>query len=709
MDPLLADLNDAQIEAVRHRGGPLLVVAGAGSGKTRVITRRVAWLVRDGLADFQILAITFTNKAAAEMRERIAHSLGRNRATVSTFHSLGARILRVEAAAAGLDPNYTIFDDSDQVALMREVLKELGLGSRDHSPRDYLSLLSLCKNAGFTPESSDHPLVAEHARVFEVYEKALTANRAVDFDDLLLKTVLLFERDEDARRRFASRFRALLIDEYQDTNPLQYRLAKLIAPVEREICATGDPDQSIYAWRGADVRNILEFEKDFEGSRTILLEENYRSSNRILEAASAVIRNNRFRIERKLWSRLGDGEQLRLRRGGTDREEGRAITDGIRDARRDGFALDQIAVLYRTNACSRVLEQAMRDANLPYVIVGAVAFYDRREVKDLIAYLRVIANPADDVDFARVLNVPARGIGGKALETMRLEAQARGIPLSAVACEPEFAARLRTKSARQEMTRLAASIRAVRAMPRYPVAGILDRILDDVDYLEWLRSSPDPLLEERLENVEELRRAVRQYDAEHPEGSLEEFLGETVLVRSRDEVAEFGPRVTLMTLHSAKGLEFDVVFLAGLEEGLLPHSRSLENETGIEEERRLFYVGITRARKRLTLSYARSRFAPGNFQIPSRFIDEIPPELFDAPPPSRRQLATFAEPYYEPDPGSDEPPFEIGDRVVHERFGRGSVVELAGFGPAAKVTVDFDEAGRRKLVLEFARLRKGVS
>lgn len=711
---LLKDLNEAQCEAVCYRGGPLLVVAGAGSGKTRVITRRIAYVIRSGLRSSEVLAITFTNKAAAEMRQRVEQLIGRNHAWVSTFHSLGARILRMEAVAAGLDPNFTIFDASDQLAIVREILKEIGFSGRDSSARDYLSIISNCKNAGFSPQDSENALVAEHLRVFEAYERALAANKAVDFDDLLLRTVRLLESDETVRQRFAGRFESLLIDEYQDTNRLQYRMTRLLSPASRDVCATGDPDQSIYSWRGADVRNILEFDRDFEGAKVIKLEENYRSTNRILKAASTVIRNNQGRIERELWSKLGDGEPLRLRIAMTEREEARNLAEDIKSIRRQGVTLDQIAVLYRTNSCSRLVEQAMRDANLPYVIVGAVEFYERREIKDLIAYLRLIANPSDELDFTRVLNVPARGIGAKTLEQMRSIADALQIPLVDVVSDSRFLSELKGQKTKTALLRFADLIRELRAMPRSPVLHIIDRIIDETEYRAYLRDAADPQADDRLENVEELRRAVREYDLEHPMGSLEEFLNDTALVRSRDPEESGEPCVTLMTLHSAKGLEFPHVYIVALEEGMLPHARSLDDPDGIEEERRLFYVGITRAQRRLTLSLARNRAGPSSgFTAPSRFLYELPQDCVDGAlrPKSMlsfREDVTDFESSYEPDYDSGETPFETGDIVTHERFGVGRVVEMRGFGPSAQVIVDFEQSGRRKLMLEFARLRKAV-
>jgi DNA helicase-2/ATP-dependent DNA helicase PcrA len=711
VDDILSDLNEAQREAVVHGEGPLLVVAGAGSGKTRVITRRIAWLVRGGLDPAQVLAITFTNKAAGEMRERVARLLGRNPAWISTFHALGARFLRMEARAAGLDPNFTIFDATDQVTVLRELLKSPQLARnlrRDIGPQDVRAYVSERKNAGHPPadpevEAGDDPFEA----AYRAYEEMLRSCEAVDFDDLLLRPVRMLEQDEGLLRRFASRFRTLLVDEYQDTNVLQHRLARLLAEAHGNICATGDPDQSIYGWRGAEVANILEFEQVFPGARVIKLEENYRSTNAILRAASALIRNNTERIDRELWSRLGEGERPVVWESASESEEALRVVDGIVRATQAGFGLDDVAVFYRTNACSRPLEQAFRLANVPYAIVGALEFYERREVKDLLAYLRVIANPADAVDLLRIVNVPGRGIGARTIERIRAHAAATGRPLRDVFLAPAGIPDLRG-AARKALDDFAVVLATLLDAPRTPVVPVLDRVLELTAYRDWLRHADDPLREERLENVEELRRAIAEYDAANPFGDLDEFVRETVLLRSRDEAREGEPRATLMTLHSAKGLEYPVVFVCALEEGVLPHVRSMVSQKAIEEERRLMYVGMTRAQRRLVLSFARSRGMSGSAygrSIPSRFLAEIPDALLDGAAPTR-PTSHGADECYEPDLDGDEPPFHEGDMVVHDQFGRGVVLRLSGFGPAAKVTVDFEAAGEKRLILEYAKLRK---
>lgn len=708
-DPILDDLNEAQRRAVTHGGGPLLVIAGAGSGKTRVITRRIAWLVREGVPDHGVLAITFTNKAAAEMRERVDHMLGRSRTWISTFHAFGARVLRLEAQAAGLEPGFTILDESDRLAVFKEVLKELGLTSKEHRPGDFAHYVSQAKNRGESVTDDDAESGDEYRRVHAAYESTLRASQCLDFDDLLLRTLNLFQNDEAARRRVADRFRTVLIDEYQDTNVLQFKMAQLLVRDHQNVCATGDPDQSIYSWRGADIRNILDFHVDFPGAVVVKLEENYRSTNTILRGASAVIRHNTQRIERELWSTLGDGEPLRFIEADTESFEAERVVDSIKDTLLEGTSPSDVAVFYRTNACSRPLEAALRRANLPYVIVGAVEFYERREVKDLLAYLRLIANPADVVDLTRIINVPARGIGAKTVAILRDHARATGRPLLDVVRDPLCWVDLRGPGRRglEEFSQL---MRDLLEAPRSPVLPLLDRILTATRYRDHLAEMADPLVDERLENVDELRVALAEYDQSTQDGSLEDFIAQTALLRARDDVGDGLPKITLMTLHSAKGLEFPVVHLTALEEGILPHARSAADDRALEEERRLMYVGMTRAQRRLTLSFARSRTVGGTGgfgrNLPSRFLSEIPDELFDggrrgAPDHTAESFAS-----YEPDFDSTEPPFEAGDFVAHAQFGPGQVVSLSGFGASAKVTVEFVRHGTKKLLLEYAKLKK---
>ncbi len=710
MPRLLDNLNDAQREAVLHASGPLLVVAGAGTGKTRVITHRIAHRVDQGLHPSEILAITFTNKAAGEMRERVQALVGLSRIWISTFHAFGARFLRMEAEAAGLSSNFTIFDAGDQRALVKQILKERRLIGGTRRASDYAATISRLKNDDFDRADAGEAIDEIDRQVFEAYEQTLAASQALDFDDLLVRPLRLLRSNEEVRRRFASRFRTVLVDEYQDTNRLQYELLRLLVRDHGDICATGDPDQSIYRWRGAEIRNILEFESDFEGTRVVKLEENYRSTNVILRAASAVISHNRFRIDRELRSSLGEGEKVRVVEAATDREEAYAVARGIVRAVDDGYDLSDVAVFYRTNSCSRVLEEACRRANLPYVIVGAVEFYERREVKDLLAYLRLVVNPYDKLDLARVVNVPARGVGAKSLAKLVEHGDETGRPVVDLVFDIDSVPDL-TKRAREGIREFGDVLAELMEGSESAVGPILDRLLERIEYRSYLEADDDPLLPDRLENIEELRRAVAEYDAQNPDGSLAHFLAETALIRSRASNDEEVPKVTLMTLHSAKGLEFPVVFITALEEGVLPHARSLATDDGVEEERRLFYVGMTRAQRRLTLSYARSRMEAGQYRgrsIPSQFLSELPAEEVDGWVPNRADVAVFDESsFYEPDyDDHGEAPFASGDRVVHDHFGVGRVVRLHGFGASAQVTVDFMGHGQKKLILQYARLKK---
>jgi len=710
MDPILSDLNDAQRAAVTHTGGPLLVVAGAGSGKTRTITRRIAWRIREGLRPWQVLAITFTNKAAGEMRSRVEQLVDESGVWISTFHALGARFLRMESEAVGLDRNFTIYDVSDQMVLIRDLLKERRMTGSDHKPREYLAAISRFKNRREPPPSGDEHVVDPEQRIYRAYELALRESQALDFDDLLCRPVAALEQDDELRVRFASRFRTVLIDEYQDTNSLQYRLVRLLVKEHGDVCATGDPDQSIYRWRGAEVRNILEFERDFPGTRVVKLEENYRSTNGILRAASGLIAHNRSRIERNLWSSLGDGEKVRLRGADTDHLEVSGLISGIQEALDEGVRHDEIGVLYRTNACSRLLEQGLRLANLPYTIVGAVEFYERREIKDLLAYLRVIANRHDALDLVRVINVPARGIGARSVARLKEQARATGQPLRDVLLSGAALTGLR-RDRQRALLDFSGLLAELLAASGRSVSELLDLILLRTGYLRYLEQEDDPLVDERLENVEELRRAVSEYDQLHPGCALDEFLNETVLLRSRkDQGGDDVPKLTLMTLHAAKGLEFPVVFITSMEEGILPHSRSGDSPEGLEEERRLLYVGMTRAKRRLTLSFCRSRSGgPLSYagSIPSQFLREIPEEQLDSDLTCAGLISVADEgAYFEPEAVDGEPPFKVGDRVHHLRFGAGRVLRLSGHGPTAKVVVDFLYHGEKQLILEYARLQK---
>ncbi len=668
----LEELNPEQREAVLHTDGSLLILAGAGSGKTRVIAYRIAYLVGSGVADpSEILAVTFTNKAAEEMRERVATLLGSGSAGmwISTFHALCARLLRREGPAIGLPRDFVIYDSSDQLSAMKQVLRDLEIDESAIQPRAALGRVSHAKNRMESPAamaSQRFNFRAEQmAKVYDAYVAALKGAGALDFDDLLLKTVELFEKAEDVRARYASRFRFVMVDEYQDTNRPQYLLMRRLAEVHRNLAVVGDPDQSIYAWRGADIRNILDFERDFPNAVTVRLERNYRSTQVILDAASAVIANNRNRKEKRLWTDQKGGELITCVRCTDELEEADFIARSARtvlQASRDNTA----AILYRTNAQSRVVEDALRRENLPYMIVGGVRFYERKEVKDALAYLKLLLNPHDDVSVRRVINVPARGIGKGVMDALDgLRDQGHGIwdmghgaetsatpgpephaPTGGLPLEPDGPSEARSLwtclcqglDAKRFPNRAAASLVAFRDLirsltdmaQRESVSVTIAKVLDQSGYLQDLREDRSEESEGRIENLAELVSAAREYEGREPEASLAGFVDRLSLLAEADESdGTEDARVILMTLHSAKGLEFPAVFIAGLEEGLFPHSRASDEDEDMEEERRLCYVGMTRARQQLFLTSAARRRVFGEYRAsePSRFLDEVPKDL----------------------------------------------------------------------------------
>src|SRR6266487_4274725 len=669
----LATLNPEQREAVLQIAGPLLILAGAGSGKTRVITTRVAHLVGDGHAQpAEVLAVTFTNKAAEEMRARVEALLGADcsRMWVSTFHSLCARLLRREGPAIGLSRDFVIYDSSDQVTVVKQALKELHIDDSFVQPRAALARISQAKNRMETPQAiataAWNPRDEQFAKVYARYATALTGSNALDFDDLLLKTVDLFQQSERVRTKYAEQFRFVMVDEYQDTNRPQYLLIRSLADGHRNLCVVGDPDQSIYKWRGADLRNILDFERDFPEARIVKLERNYRSTQIILDAASGVIRQNQNRKDKHLWTDRAGGDRIVYFRGTDELEEADYITRTARVALADDVEAT-VAVLYRTNAQSRTIEDALMREGVAYKVVGGVRFYERKEIKDALAYMRLVINPHDDVSLRRVINVPARGIGKGVMDAVEKTSTATGrdLPLLAAGLQPALSANSlwarigRGLEQRAFPNRAAASLTAFRdllvrltEMARQESVSIaIGKMLDQSGYLQDLREERSEDAESRVENLAELVSAAREYESREQEPSLGGFVDRLSLLSDVDE--EQGTRdarVWMMTLHSAKGLEFPVVVLAGLEEGLFPHSRSREDEEELEEERRLCYVGMTRARSKLVLTGAARRRVFGEYQSSeaSRFIDEVPAELLDRIAPSFSQGAYQGHfPHYE--------------------------------------------------------------
>jgi len=757
----LHTLNPEQREAVLHLSGPLLILAGAGSGKTRVITSRIAYLVGDGHAEpHEILAVTFTNKAAEEMRARVEALLGSDcsRMWVSTFHSLCARLLRREAPAIGLSRDFVIYDSSDQLTVVKQALKSLHIDDSFVQPRAALGRISHAKNRMEGPDAVAAAAVAgwnrrdEHvAKIYAYYLNALKESNALDFDDLLLKTVELFEQSERVRTKYSEQFRFVMVDEYQDTNRPQYLLIRRLAEVHRNLCVVGDPDQSIYKWRGADLRNILDFEQDFGEARIVKLERNYRSTQIILDAASAVISQNRNRKDKRLWTDRAGGDRIVYFRGGDELEEADFITRTARGALADDVEAT-VAVLYRTNAQSRTIEDALMREGVAYKVVGGVRFYERKEIKDALAYMRLIINPHDDVSLRRVINVPARGIGKgvmDALETISAsdDVAVDSLPLLSAGLQPALSvnslwARLvRGLDQRALPNRAAASLAAFRDLlvnltemaRREPVSIAIGKMLDQSGYLQDLRDERSEDAESRVENLAELVSAAREYESREQEPSLVGFVDRLSLLSDVDE--EQGTRdarVWLMTLHSAKGLEFPVVVLAGLEEGLFPHSRSSEDVEELEEERRLCYVGMTRARARLVLTGAARRRIFGEYQSsePSRFIDEVPAELVERITPSfsspgyqgnfphyefrtnpygrgrrgnrvREETATYA---YEDEDQSTGMALRLGMRVRHPQFGIGTVLSVEALNDDTKLVVRFAAVGQKTLRAKYAKL-----
>lgn len=732
---LLEGLNPEQQAAVIHEGGPLLVVAGAGSGKTRVLTRRIAYLMaKRNVEPFEILAITFTNKAAGEMKDRVASLVGgRAKAIwVSTFHSACVRILRQEATRLGFSTSYSIYDQADSVRLVTLVMRDLNIDQKRYNPRAVAALISNAKNellgpADYRNSTSTYfeEIVAE---IYAVYQQRLTTANAMDFDDLIMKTVEVMQKFPEARARYRQRFKHILVDEYQDTNHAQYILIRELVGTDRdgipaaELCVVGDADQSIYGFRGATIRNIMQFEEDYPDATTILLEQNYRSTQNILSAANAVIAKNESRKEKNLWSESGSGAKLIGFVAENEHHEAEFVRDEMRKLMDEGeSSFGDTAIFYRTNAQSRVFEETFMRSAIPYKVVGGVRFYERKEVKDLLAYLRVLVNPTDEVSLLRIINTPKRGIGDRALDVISQIAKRD---------EKSFWYALSQDTSSELTPRAAASITAFVAMintlqvlveANRPPATIAAAVLEQSGLLEELRASHDPQDEVRVENLEEMVAVIEEYEerivSEGEVPTLAGFLEEVSLVADADEIPEgedHGGVVTLMTLHTAKGLEFPTVFLTGMEEGVFPHSRTLGEKKELEEERRLAYVGLTRARKRLYLSRAEYRSAWGapNYNPPSRFLEEIPEDLIEwnksssayATPPITRKK--FQSPPRATGKQTIALQLAIGDRVSHDTFGLGTVIAVSGEGDKAEATINFGSYGEKRLLLRYAPVDK---
>lgn len=723
---LLEMLNDRQMSAVTTTDGPLLVVAGAGSGKTRVLTHRLAYIIAEQKAKpWEVLAVTFTNKAAGEMKERIGALLGFDisRMWVSTFHSFCARFLRQEAEALNYPTNFTILDSDDSKSLIKRGMKELGLnGQSQFTANSVQRKISSAKNQLYTAESFADEAEGYYdqkvAQVFLNYDAKLRASAAFDFDDLIAMTVRLLQEDESVRARWNSRFRYLMVDEYQDTNRAQYMLLKSLVGGEKNICVVGDEDQSIYGWRGADITNILNFEKDFSGAKVVKLEQNYRSTQLILKAASAVIRNNSERKDKTLWSEIDGGEEIIVALHEAQGDEADWV---IRRALnlKEKYSLKDMVVLYRTNAQSRTFEESLRRENIAYQIVGGMSFYQRKEIKDIVAYLKLISNNNDEAAFVRIVNFPKRALGETSLAKLSSHAKTAGISMLEAAENAPAIGELGPR-ARNGFKNFADLILAFKQLAtELPIDHFVQKVIDDTGLRDALVDEDPVTGDARLENLDEFIAAASDFFHTNPEPTLDSFLAEITLYTDLDNYQETDDKLTLMTLHNAKGLEYETVFITGLEEGLFPLARSFDDPAALEEERRLFYVGATRAKKELVLTGARMRYRfGGDESIPSRFLKEIPEGLvnkidrrayryeFGATRPQKpaypRKNHAPQGVHYEYD--EDESGIRPGVTVKHPKFGHGRVVSVSGHGEEMRIDVDFSSVGPKKLIAKYARL-----
>lgn len=729
MNSLLTGLNKEQQQAVQHTEGPLLILAGAGSGKTKVLTVRIAHLLSQGINPYEILAITFTNKAAKEMKSRVEGLVGdvANRIWLSTFHSFCAKFLRFEIDSfLGYNSNFTIYDTSDSQAVIKAALKALNLDDKYYPVGAMIAAISDAKNqllfaSDFRKQARDF-YQQKVADVYEYYERELRKNNALDFDDLLLVAVKLLQSNAAVLDKYSHRFRYVMIDEYQDTNHAQYLLAKLLASHWKNIAVVGDADQSIYAWRGADIQNILDFEKDYPNCTSIKLEQNYRSTKIILDAANAVIDNNEGRPEKNLWTDKTEGAKIQHFTAQSEHEEAAFIGDTI--AKKHDIhdvPFGDMAILYRTNAQSRVLEEALIKRALPYTMVGGTKFYDRKEIKDVLAYLRVLYNPFDDLSLLRIINVPKRSIGATTVAKLQEYARANGTSLFMTLTQLHLIDSIKgkTKEKLEEFGILIFTL--VSEMENRTVLDILESILDRTGYLAQLEESTDPQDQARAENIGELLSVAKDFQDTNPSGTVEDFLEQVALVNDVDSFEQEESKVTLMTLHAAKGLEFPIVFLCGLEEGLFPHSRTLMNPEEIEEERRLAYVGITRAEKELYISNATTRtvFGRTSSYLPSRFIDEIPEELVDGLRAKRKvpddikrhvpqHMSVTSRPVTKPIVRNEViADWKVGDTAIHSKWGNGKVINVTGEGAGMKLTIEFPTQGVRVVMAKFAPVKKG--
>ena len=732
MNPIFDTLNDRQCEAVKHTEGPLLITAGAGSGKTKVLTCRIAHLLELGVAPYRILAITFTNKAAKEMKERVTNLVGAQADSIwlSTFHSFCAKLLRFEVDGFhGYTRNFTIYDSSDQLVLVKDCLKKLNLDDKQFTPRSVVGPISSAKNVlmdakAFAAKASDF-YEQKVADVYALYQEKLRENNAVDFDDLLFLAVRLLQENEEVREKYQSRFQYILVDEYQDTNHAQYALTKILAARWRNICVVGDADQSIYAWRGADIRNIIDFTRDYPDAASIKLEQNYRSTKTILHAANAVIDNNESRPKKTLWTENPTGNKIIHYQAQTEHDEADYIAGVIYNRHEISHEpYGDMAILFRTNAQSRVLEEKLMRYAIPYTMVGGTKFYDRKEIKDVLAYLRLLYNPEDSLSLTRIINVPKRNIGATTMEHVAAYAEAQGISLfEALSSTDEIPV---TKRAKASLENFAAMIfDLLNDIEGKDVLSLIETVIKQTGYGDMLdkEAEHDPQGESRKENVGEFLSVAKDYMDSNPEGNLQDFLENVALVSDVDDFESSDSKVTLMTLHAAKGLEFPVVFLTGLDEGLFPHSRTLMDPAQVEEERRLAYVGITRAERQLYVTNAVTRTMYGRISayMPSRFLAEIPPQFMEdyhrksAMPqsrttavPGKQRVSILTKPVASslPKKHAVTDTFAKGDKVRHKIWGIGTVLDVIGEGPNMQMKIQFPTKGVRQVVVKYAPLEK---
>lgn len=748
---LLQGMNDKQAEAVLTTEGPLLVMAGAGSGKTRVLTHRVAYLIEEqGVNPWNILAITFTNKAAREMQERVGKLLGESARDiwVSTFHALCVRILRRDIDKLGYNRAFTIADTSEQRTLMKRICSELNVDTKKYDPRAILSAISNAKNAMQTATDyaalnshANNPLNQIVAKAYVLYQKELENSQALDFDDLIMKTIELFEKDPETLEYYQNKFHYIHVDEYQDTNDAQYQLVTLLAAKYKNLCVVGDADQSIYGWRGANMNNILNFERDYPEAHTVMLEQNYRSTQTILKAANEVIANNLVRKEKNLWTENGTGDKISYYRAQNEHDESQFVVSKIQaEISEHGYHYNDFAVLYRTNAQSRMIEETFMKSTVPYTMVGGHKFYDRKEIRDILAYLTLIVNPRDAMSFERVVNTPKRGIGPGSIDKLRQFANENGWSLLEAAQNVTLAnaisTRIRAKI--EDFGRLMADL--TKEADYLTITELTDEILTKSGYLQMLKAENDLQAQTRQENLEEFKSVTQEYDQKHGEDEgdnrqkLMNFLSDLALVSDQDDVDEEAPKVTLMTLHAAKGLEFPVIFLVGMEEGIFPLYRSLSNEKELEEERRLAYVGITRAKRKLYLTNAYSRMLYGRVQRnqPSQFVEEINDDLIkfenaDGSGKAKSTNTPFAKAAAQATTftaqrrahglkhsakqestgtGADKQAWKVGDKVQHKKWGQGMVVSVNGSGNDMELDIAFPNEGVKRLLAQFAPITK---